>query len=166
MSAIVERWHRFGDQAWTRDGRLGLTLIVASALVTILIAFLGPSTVALNVGPAGTSLLPPWFIPVEWGKAIGLPLSEWVVVPVLWVGIIVGAFGLVIAHRAVVAGWRPRIRRPTLVARPSSTRNQPASTRTAPSDIVRRFCSKTSMPVQSFRKTSVTIFSFDSTTST
>ena len=111
MSAIVERWHRFGDQAWTRDGRLGLTLIVASALVTILIAFLGPSTVALNVGPAGTSLLPPWFIPVAWGKAIGLPLSEWIVVPVLWVSITVGAVGLVLAYRAVLAGWRPRIKR-------------------------------------------------------
>ncbi len=111
MRAIVERWHRFGDQSWTRSGRLGLSLIVVSCVLTILIAFLGPSTVALNVGPAAGSLLPPWFIPGESGKAIGLPLSEWVVVPVLWVGIIVGAFGLVIAHRAVVAGWRPRIRR-------------------------------------------------------
>ncbi|QIK72428.1 hypothetical protein G7070_09300 [Propioniciclava coleopterorum] len=111
MSAIVERWHRFGDQPWTRDGRRGLALIVASCLVTILIAFLGPSTVALNVGPAGRSLLPPWFVPVEWGKAIGLPLSEWVVVPVLWVGITLGAIGLVLAYRAVLAGWRPRIAR-------------------------------------------------------
>lgn len=108
---IVERMRRLGEQPWTRDGALAVKLIVVSCLTTIVIAFLGPSTVALNVGPAGTSLLPPWFIPVAWGRQIGLPLSEWVVVPVLWVGIIVGAIGLVIGHRAILHGWRPRLRR-------------------------------------------------------
>lgn len=111
MSTIVERLRRFGERPWTRNGPLGLKLIVVSCLTTILVAFLGPSTVALNVGPAGASLLPPWFIPVAWGRAIGLPLSEWVVVPVLWAGIIIGAVGLVIGHRAVLDGWRPRLRR-------------------------------------------------------
>ncbi|MFP5416562.1 MAG: polyprenol phosphomannose-dependent alpha 1,6 mannosyltransferase MptB [Actinomycetes bacterium] len=111
MTSISERWRRLGEQAWTRDGHLGLRLIVASCLTTIVVAFLGPSTVTLNVGPARGSLLPPYFIPVEWGERIGLPLPEWVVVPALWIGIIVGAIGLVIAWRAVTAGWRPRIHR-------------------------------------------------------
>ncbi|MDO5533530.1 MAG: hypothetical protein Q4F65_02620 [Propionibacteriaceae bacterium] len=109
MNPLVERWSALGERAWTKNGRLGFRLIVLSCLVTIAIAFLGPSTVTLNPGPANGSLLPPWFIPVEWGHRIGLPLSEWIVVPALWVGITVGAVGLVIAWRAVTAGWRPRI---------------------------------------------------------
>lgn len=111
MNAIAARLQSLGDHAWTRDGRLGFRLIVLSCLVTIVVAFLGPSTVTLNPGPADGSLLPPWFIPVEWGKQVGLPLSEWVVVPALWIGITVGAIGLVIAWRAVTDGWRPRIHR-------------------------------------------------------
>jgi hypothetical protein len=111
VNAIVERWNRFGDQPWTKNGRLGFWLIVASCLTTIVVAFLGPSTVTLNVGPANGSLLPPYFIPTEWGERIGLPLSEWIVVPALWIGITVGAIGLLIAWRAVSAGWRPRIHR-------------------------------------------------------
>ena len=59
MSRIAERWQLLGDRAWTRDGRLCLWLIVASCLTTIVVAFLGPSTVTLNVGPANGSLLPP-----------------------------------------------------------------------------------------------------------
>ena len=108
---IVERLRHFGERPWTYDGRLGLRLIVVSCLVTIVIAALGPSTVTLNVGPANGSWLPPYFIPAEVGQSWGLPLPEWIVVPVLWAGLIVGAFGLVIAWRAVEAGWRPRIRR-------------------------------------------------------
>lgn len=111
MTPIAERLARFGEQWWTKNGRLGFWFIVISCLITIVIAFLGPSTVTLNPGPAGESLLPPWFIPVEWGERIGLPLSEWVVVPALWVGITIGAIGLVIAWRAVSDGWRPRIHR-------------------------------------------------------
>ena len=109
MTALVERLSRFGDQPWTKNGRLGFRLIVISCLVTIVVAFLGPSTVTLNPGPANGSLLPPYFIPVEWGQRFGLPLSEWIVVPALWIGITVGAIGLVIAWRAVTDGWRPRI---------------------------------------------------------
>ena len=111
MNAIVQRWNRFLDRPWTKNGRLGFWLIVASCLTTIAVAFLGPSSVTLNVGPANGSLLPPYFIPVEWGERIGLPLSEWVVVPALWVGITIGTVGLLIAWRAVTAGWRPRIHR-------------------------------------------------------
>lgn len=111
MSAIVEAWYGFLDRPWTKNGRLGFWLIIASCLTTIVIAALGPSSVTLNVGPAEGSLLPPWFVPVEVGRQVGLPLSEWVVVPVLWVGITVGAIGLLIAWRAVTAGWRPSIHR-------------------------------------------------------
>lgn len=109
MNAIDAWRRRLDERPWTKDGRLGFRLIVISCLVTILIAFLGPSTVTLNVGPANGSLLPPWYLPVEWGRAIGLPLPEWVVVPVLWIGITLGSVGLVLAWRAVTAGWRPRI---------------------------------------------------------
>lgn len=111
MRTIAERWRRLGERSWTRDGHLGVWLIVASCLTTIVVAFLGPSTVTLNVGPANGSLLPPYFIPTDWGERVGLPLPEWVVVPALWIGITVGAIGLVIAWRAVTDGWRPRIHR-------------------------------------------------------
>ncbi|MBK8463680.1 MAG: polyprenol phosphomannose-dependent alpha 1,6 mannosyltransferase MptB [Nigerium sp.] len=109
MNAIDAWRRRLDDQPWTKDGRLGFRLIVLSCLATIVVALLGPSTVTLNVGPADGSLLPPWYVPVEWGRAIGLPLPEWVVVPVLWIGISLGSVGLVLAWRAVTAGWRPRI---------------------------------------------------------
>lgn len=101
---------RIGDAAWTADQRVGLGAILLSCLVTIVVGGLGPSSVALNVGPA-TSMLPPWFIPVDMGKTMGLPANEWVLVTALGLGIVIGAVGLVIANRAVVAGWRPSIHR-------------------------------------------------------
>ncbi|MFV0452573.1 MAG: hypothetical protein ACK5LS_10105 [Propioniciclava sp.] len=108
----VARWfRRIGEHAWTYDGRLGLRLIVISCLVTIAVALLGPSSVTLNVGPADGSLLPPYFLPVEVGQRFGLPLPELVLVPLLWIGIIVGALGLFVAWRAIEAGWRPGIHR-------------------------------------------------------
>lgn len=91
--------------AWTRNPRLGVGLIIASALVTILIAFTGPSPVALTLGPRA-SLLPPWYLPVSMSG-----LSEWVVVPLLWLGLAVGALGMWIAWRAVGEGWRPNNRK-------------------------------------------------------
>ena len=106
--AFVERLTGLLDRPWSTSGHLGFRLIVASCLTTIVIGFLGPSVVTLNVGPA-TSLLPPWFIPVEVGKSIGLPLSEWVLVPALYLGLLAGAIGLWISWRATASGWRPRI---------------------------------------------------------
>lgn len=108
--AAVARFRRWLDGEWSSNGRLGFRLIVASCLITIVVAFLGPSTVTLNVGPAN-SLLPPWFIPADVGARIGLPLSEWILVPTLWAGIVVGAVGLWVARRGIAAGWRPRIHR-------------------------------------------------------
>lgn len=98
------------DAPWTSAPRLGLGLIGLSCLISVIVGALGPSTVALNVGPA-TGVLPPWFVPVDVGVPLGLPPGEWVVVPAVWLGIIVGAIGLVIATRAVAAGWRPQISR-------------------------------------------------------
>lgn len=108
---VLSWFRRLGEKPWTYDGTLGLRLIVVSCLVTIIIAFLGPSTVTLNVGPANGSFLPPYFIPEQVGARFGLPLPEWVVVPALWIGITLGAVGLFLAWRATDAGWRPRIHR-------------------------------------------------------
>ncbi len=117
MIALIDRviewlrvlWARF-DGPWASDGRLGFRLILISCLTTIGVAALGPSSVALNVGEANGSLLPPWFVPQAVRERLGLPLSEWVVVPALWLGITIGAIGLWVAWRAVAAGWRPRVR--------------------------------------------------------
>lgn len=105
---LLDRWAQV-DGPWSSDGRLGFRLIVISAMTSVVVGFLGPSSLAINVGPANGSLLPPWFIPEEWGKTIGLPLSAWFLVPLLWTTIALGAVGLWIAWRAVDAGWRPRI---------------------------------------------------------
>ncbi len=113
-SALVERLRRtlagYLDRPWSTSGHLGFYLIVASALTTIVVALLGPSVVTLNVGQA-TSVLPPWFIPISVGKQIGLPLSEWILVPALGFGLLAGAIGLWISWRATASGWRPRIHR-------------------------------------------------------
>ena len=108
--AVVERCRRWLDDDWSSDQRIGFRLILASCVTSIVIALLGPSTVTLNVGPA-RSALPPWFIPVDVGRTIGLPLSQWILVPVLWLSILAGAVGLWISWRAVAAGWRPAIHR-------------------------------------------------------
>ena len=107
---ILERPKKWLEAPWSTNGHLGFWLIVASCLTTILIAALGPSVVTLDVGPAG-SLLPPWFIPADVGRQIGLPLSEWVLVPALYAGLTAGALGLWISWRAIATGWRPRIHR-------------------------------------------------------
>ncbi|WP_072041966.1 putative hexosyltransferase [Nigerium massiliense] len=109
-SATLERLRRWLDDDWSSDQRIGMRLILASCITTIVVAFLGPSTVALNVGPA-TSPLPPWFIPLDVGHRIGLPLTQWILVPVLWLSITAGAVGLWVCWRAVSAGWRPAIHR-------------------------------------------------------
>ena len=113
MTTIIERgaahlraaWSRV-EGPWAQDGRLGFRLILISCLTTIVVGGLGPSSVTLNVGEANGSWLPPYFIPEAARERMGLPLSEWVVVPALWISITLGAIGLWIACRAVGAGWR------------------------------------------------------------
>lgn len=99
-SALVTRARAVLDQEWTKNSRLGLRLIVAATIVTIVIAFMGPSAVALRLGPR-SSLMPPWYLP-----AGIVSLNEWVAVLSLWIALIAGSIGLWICYRAVDTGWR------------------------------------------------------------
>lgn len=90
---------------WTADHRRGIAFIIASALITIGVASCGPSSVTLKLGPR-VDFMPPWYLPV--GR---VELSEWVAVPALWIGLVLGAIGLWICWRAVNTGWRPNNRR-------------------------------------------------------
>ena len=100
---LIAMWRRL--PAWTSDHRFGLAMIAASCLVSVAVALSGPSVVTLKLGPR-IDLLPPWYLPVSW-----LSLGEWVVVPLLWAGLVVGSVGLWVSWRAVNAGWRPNHRR-------------------------------------------------------
>ena len=107
--AAAGRWRR-GFRAtltapWASDPRRGLALIVTGTLISIAVAFLGPSSVALKLGPR-LNFLPPWYLPVG-----TVDLSEWVVVPALWIGLFLGAIGMWVCWRAVNSGWRPKNRR-------------------------------------------------------
>ncbi len=104
-SALVTRARAILDREWTKNSRLGLRLIVAASAVTVLIAFLGPSAVALRLGPR-SSLMPPWYLP-----AGIVAVNEWVAVLSLWAALAAGAVGLWICYRAVDGGWRPNIHR-------------------------------------------------------
>ena len=90
---------------WSANPRTGISMVIASALITIAVAFCGPSSVALKLGPR-IDFLPPWYLPV--GTVV---LSEWVAVPALWTGLFLGAIGMWICWRAVNTGWRPNNRR-------------------------------------------------------
>jgi len=101
---LSSRWRR-PLPAWTSDHRFGLAMIIASCLVSVGVAFAGPSVVTLKLGPR-IDYLPPWYLPVKW-----ISLGEWVVVPLLWAGLAVGSVGLWVCWRAVNGGWRPNHRR-------------------------------------------------------
>lgn len=105
MRPFLEAARARVDRPWSRDPRRGLTLIVASTLITIGVAFLGPSSVTLTLGPR-QSLLPPWYLPT----GMATP-SEWIAVPLLWFGLFAGAIGLWICWRALGSGWRPNHRK-------------------------------------------------------
>lgn len=116
-SALVGRARAVLEAEWTRDSRLGLRLIVAATLVTVAIGFMGPSAVALRLGPRN-SLMPPWYLPA------GLvALNEWVAVISLWLALAAGGIGLWACYRAVDAGWRPNIRRLFLLGAALCTAN-------------------------------------------
>jgi alpha-1,6-mannosyltransferase len=80
-------------------------MIIVATVVTVAIAFSGPSAVTLKLGPR-INYMPPWYLPVSW-----ISLGEWVVVPGLWAMLALGSIGLWIAWRAVNAGWRPNNRK-------------------------------------------------------
>ncbi|MFT4110505.1 polyprenol phosphomannose-dependent alpha 1,6 mannosyltransferase MptB [Propionicimonas sp.] len=90
---------------WARNPRLGLGLIIAGTILILGVAFCGPSSVALKLGPR-VGYLPPWYLPVG-----TVELSEWVAVPVLWLALALGTIGLFVCWRAVNLGWRPNNRR-------------------------------------------------------
>ena len=105
VRAATARIRAFLTAPWSANPRTGLAMIVASALITIAVAFCGPSSVALKLGPR-IDFLPPWYLPVG-----TIDLSEWVAVPALWLGLTLGAIGLWLCWRAVNTGWRPNNRR-------------------------------------------------------
>jgi alpha-1,6-mannosyltransferase len=90
---------------WHRDHRYALTGIVGATALTVLTGALGPSAVALRLGPR-ESYLPPWYLP----SGIVEP-NEWVVSIMIWSAIIVGAAGLWIGMRALADGWKPNPRK-------------------------------------------------------
>ncbi|HOQ54129.1 MAG TPA: hypothetical protein PLF56_11015, partial [Micropruina sp.] len=114
-SALIVKARAVLASPWTSNSRLGLRLIVGATLLTVAIAFLGPSAVALRLGPR-TTLMPPWYLPAGW-----VQLNEWVAVVSLWVAIAAGAIGMWICYRAVEAGWRPHVRKLFLLGAALST---------------------------------------------
>ena len=108
--------HRAGDPArpptsvyrphlWHRDHRYALAGIVGGTAVTVLAGFLGPSAVALMLGPR-RSYLPPWYLPTG-----VLQPNEWVVSIMIWAAIIIGAVGLWVGMNALADGWKPKPRK-------------------------------------------------------
>ncbi len=108
--------HRAGDPAkppttvyrprlWHRDHRYALAGIVGATALTVLAGWLGPSAVALTLGPR-RSYLPPWYLPT----GIVQP-NEWIVSIMIWAAIIIGAAGLWIGMNALADGWTPKPRK-------------------------------------------------------
>ncbi len=107
-TAVLERPaepRTYRPTAWHRDHRLALTGIVVATVLTVIAGGLGPSVVALTLGPRD-GLLPPWYLPA----GVVQP-NEWVVSSMIWGAIVIGAAGLLIGMRALAAGWLPRLRR-------------------------------------------------------
>jgi alpha-1,6-mannosyltransferase len=108
--------HRGGDPArapkpvyrphvWHRDHRYALAGIVGATVLTVITGALGPSAVALTLGPRD-SYLPPWYLPTGF-----IQPNEWVVSIMIWAAIIIGAGGLWIGMRALADGWKPNPRK-------------------------------------------------------
>ena len=53
---------RYRPETWHRNHRFALFGIVGATALTLLAGFLGPSAVALTLGPRH-SYLPPWYLP-------------------------------------------------------------------------------------------------------
>ena len=108
--------HRAGDpdkppttvyrpHLWHRDRRYALAGIVGGTAITVLAGWLGPSAVALTLGPR-RSYLPPWYLPTGI-----LQPNEWIVSIMIWAAIIIGAAGLWIGMNALADGWKPKPRK-------------------------------------------------------
>jgi alpha-1,6-mannosyltransferase len=108
--------HRAGDpdkppttvyrpHLWHRDHRYALAGIVGGTATTVLTGWLGPSAVALTLGPR-RSYLPPWYLPTGI-----LQPNEWIVSIMIWAAIIIGAAGLWIGMNALTDGWKPKPRK-------------------------------------------------------
>ncbi|MGI3785292.1 MAG: polyprenol phosphomannose-dependent alpha 1,6 mannosyltransferase MptB [Janthinobacterium lividum] len=102
----AKRRRVYAPTVWHRDHRWALVGIVGATVITVAVGFLGPSAVALTLGPR-RDYLPPWYLPAG---AIATP-DEWLVSALIWLAIIIGALGLFVALRALADGWRPRPRR-------------------------------------------------------
>jgi len=92
---------RYAPSVWHRDHRYAIALIVGATVLTLITGFLGPSVVALTLGPRD-SLLPPWYVPA----GVVRP-NEWVVTVMVWLIVSGGAVGLWIGLRALAGGWLP-----------------------------------------------------------
>lgn len=95
----------YRPKVWHRDHRWGLRFTVLATVLTLFTGFLGPSAVALTLGPRD-SYLPPLYLPA----GIVRP-HEWIVTSLVWGLILVGALGLFVCLRALNDGWRPRAKR-------------------------------------------------------
>ena len=100
------RYERYVPTAWHRDHRIAIGGILLATTISWVIAILGPSAVTLNMGPRNGSLLPPWYV-----LKLDAPPNEWAVCIASWVLLVIAAGSLLIALRALTAGWRPRPRR-------------------------------------------------------
>jgi len=95
----------YAPKVWHRNHRFGLAGIVSATVLTVIAGFLGPSAVALTLGPRKT-FLPPWYLPAGLVQP-----NEWLVSSMIWAAIIVGALGLWVGMRALADGWKPRVKR-------------------------------------------------------
>jgi alpha-1,6-mannosyltransferase len=96
---------RYRPETWHRNHRFALFGIVGATALTLLAGFLGPSAVALTLGPRH-SYLPPWYLPAGLVKP-----NEWFVSILIWAAILLGALGLWVGLRAMADGWRPRFKK-------------------------------------------------------
>lgn len=99
------RKQHYAPTVWHRDHRVALVLIIMATVITVGVAFLGPSAVTLTLGPRD-SWLPPWYVPVKAAKS-----ADWAVSASIWVAILTAGLGLFTGSRALADGWRPHLRR-------------------------------------------------------
>ncbi|WP_020577732.1 polyprenol phosphomannose-dependent alpha 1,6 mannosyltransferase MptB [Actinopolymorpha alba] len=85
-----------------RAGRRALVFCGASFALFTLTGLLGPSAVTLTL-PQRVAWRPPYWFDVH--------PAPWLVMGLVYAGLVVGAYGLFVAFRALAAGWQPSPRR-------------------------------------------------------